>query len=270
VRRPPVVLGMAAITILALLVAVALILFSVNPTQKTNQDQIKKTQAEIEKTVMSQHAIICAQVQNTANSYRFRSLTPSGQVEPIRHFLTRMQAQQQTLRLARGSECRSAPGFPPVGLQVRRALGQIHRILQSFEPRLRRPVAQRQIPHNPSFRHPGFSPAYSAPSNAGVGEEGVPATLKQDLGSQTPPGGSGGHPGPHKEGAPPPLNPQPPESAPSPPEATPVAPAPSQPGKGGRIEVPGLVEGEVEFSLPETVWNTESSLEINVKPGGSE
>lgn len=240
-RRPPVVLGMAAITILALFVAVGLILFSVNPTQKS-------TQAGLKESVASQHAIICAQVQNTANAYRFRSLTPSGDAEPIRHFLTRMQAQQQTLRLARGSECRSAPGFPPVGLQVRRALGQIHRILQSFEPRLRKPVAQDTNGH----RHASFSPSFSAPPNAGIGEEGVPATLKPKLAPSAP---IGTQEGPSTK---PPVSRTPPipEQAPVPAE-TPAVPAPETTEAEGatrvtekpRVELP-TSPIKIEIELP--------------------
>jgi hypothetical protein len=187
-KRPGIVLGMAGITVLALFVALGLILFSVNPTQRS-------TQGELKVAVMSQHAIICAQVQNTANSYRFRSLTPSGNVEPIRHFLTRMQAQQQTLRLARGSECRSAPGFPPVGLQVRRALRQIHEILQHFEPKLREPVS-RGISHRsaePSHKQGGFLSGISRPPHAGIDESGVPHQLKPELAPSAPTGPQTGH-----------------------------------------------------------------------------
>lgn len=188
IRRPPVVLGMAAITILALLVAVGLILFSVNPTQKT-------TQRDIEKAVTSQHAIICAQVQNTANAYRFRSLTPSGDIEPIRHFLTRMQAQQQTLKLARGSECRSAPNFPPVGLQVKRALHQIKEILMHFEPKLREPVSEGVSHLSPegSDKQGSFLPGVVRPPNAGIDESGVPAHLKPELAPSAPTGPQTGH-----------------------------------------------------------------------------
>lgn len=187
-RRPPVVLGMATITILALLVAVGLILFSVNPIQRSNQD-------EIEKAVTSQHAIICAQVQNTANAYRFRSLTPSGEVEPIRHFLTRMQAQAQTLRLARGAECKSAPGFPPVGLQVKRALHQIQEILMHFEPRLREPISNGASNLSPrgSDRQKSFLPRFEKPSKAGVDESGVPAQLRHELAPEAPLSPSVGH-----------------------------------------------------------------------------
>jgi hypothetical protein len=204
-RRPPVVLGMATITILALLLAVGLILFSVNPTQKD-------TQAGLQKAIMSQHAIICAQVQNTANAYRFRSLTPSGDVEPIRHFLTRMQAQQQTLRLARGSECKSAPNFPPVGLQVRRALHQINEILQHFEPKLRRPVSHRITSTD---KQPGFPRDVSRPPNAGIDESGVPATLKPELAPSAPVQAQKGIP--VKPSAPPPAltNPDMPEGPPA-------------------------------------------------------
>lgn len=224
IRRPPVVLGMAAITILALLVAVGLILFSVNPTQKS-------TQAELKTAVMSQHAIICAQVQNTANSYRFRSLTPGGTVEPIRHFLTRMQAQQQTLRLARGSRCKSAPGFPPVGLQVRRALRQIHEILQHFEPRLREPVAQG-VSHpgaQETPRHESFLPGVSRPPHAGIDESGVPHQLKPELAPGTPTMPQAGH----KHSAPPPealeSEPAPPTEAPMGEDATRVVGPPPRP-----------------------------------------
>lgn len=233
IRRPPVVLGMAAITILALLVAVGLILFSVNPTQKTNQDQIKSTQAEIQKAVMSQHAIICAQVQNTANSYRFRSLTPSGNVEPIRHFLTRMQAQQQTLRLARGSECKSAPNFPPVGLQVKRALHQIKEILMHFEPKLREPVSSsRGVSQQSQQKQGSFLPGVVRPPNAGIDESGVPAHLKPELAPSAPVGPQGGH----EHSVPPSEEPGAVEEAPAPAEAQPsegtgtnVAEAPKRP-----------------------------------------
>lgn len=246
IRRPPVVLGMAAITILALLVAVGLILFSVNPTQKSNEAQIKRTQAEIQKAVMSQHAIICAQVQNTANSYRFRSLTPSGKVEPIRHFLTRMQAQQQTLRLARGSECKSAPNFPPVGLQVRRALHQIEEILQHFEPQLRKPVDQRTS----SGKHTSFPQDISRPPNAGIDESGVPATLKPELAPSTPLE-------PQKGPRSVPRETQTPEQVP-PPTEPPVEPAPEAAQEEGatrvedkpRPELP-TVPIKVEIKLPE-------------------
>lgn len=198
-RRPPVVLGMAIITILALCVAVGLILFSVNPTQSDNQKAIKQA-------VMSQHAIICAQVQNTANAYRFRSLTPSGEVEPIRHFLTRMQAQQQTLRLARGSECRSAPGFPPVGLQVRRALNQIHEILLHFEPKLREPISRGVSHLSPagSGKQGGFLPSVPRPPHAGIDESGVPAHIKPELAPSAPLEPQGGH----TQTAPPPEAPR--------------------------------------------------------------
>ncbi len=183
VRRPPVVLGMAVLTCLALLVAVLLIIFSVNPGVDRNERGVKQA-------VMSQHAIICAQVQNTANAYRFRSLTPSGEVEPIRHFLTRMQAQQQTLRLARGSECRSAPGFPPVGLQVRRTLRQIREILLHFEPKLREPIRQ-DSPNTSGYntggdKHRSFLPGVPRPSHAGIDESGVPAKLHDKLAPSAP------------------------------------------------------------------------------------
>lgn len=220
-RRPPVVLGLALIIGIALCVALGLILFSVNPGVSNNNKEIKEA-------VSSQHAIICAQVQNTANSYRFRSLTPSGEVEPIRHFLTRMQAQQQTLRLARGSECKSAPNFPPVGLQVRRALHQINEILQHFEPKLRRPVDR---PTASVDKQPGFPQDISRPSHAGIDESGVPATLKPKLAPSAPTGPHGGSPAKPKE----------PQELPPTPETIPV---PAEPAPSPEPEVAQEEEGE--------------------------
>lgn len=260
-RRPPVVLALAVITVLALLVAVGLILFSVNPTTQSNQ-------SEINRAVESQHAIICAQVQNTANAYRFRSLTPSGDVEPIRHFLTRMQAQRQTLRLVKGFECESAPGFLPVGMQIRRALNQIKRILAHFAPEQRKPVEQHQTS---SFRHPSFSPDYSAPSETGVGEEGIPATLHDELAPSAPLGPQRGSEGTEPEPGTP-TNPKsapshgesqtpvapslPPQASPDPPKAQPV-PLPEI-----ELEVPGLIKGKVG-----PVGN-EVSISVVVPPEG--
>lgn len=249
-RRPPVVLGLSFITALALLVALGLILFSVNPG-------VDKTEDEIQKAVASQHAIICAQVQNTANAYRFRSLTPRGEVEPLRHFLTRMQAQQQTLRLARGSECKSAPGFPPVGLQVRRALDQINRILMSFSPRLREPVRRDTGSTN---KQSSFSPRFQKPPDGGVDESGVPARLKDDLAPSEPLTPSEGH---HvrKPRGPTPVEPESPvvpkgwvEGEDNPPPPTQV--------KGIPVLPPELpVDAEI---------STEEELKINVEVGGSE
>lgn len=242
-RRPPVVLGMALLTCMALLVAVLLILFSVNPS-------VDRNEGEIRKAVSSQHAIICAQVQNTANAYRFRSLTPSGEVEPIRHFLTRMQAQQQTLRLARGSECRSAPGFPPVGLQVKRALHQINEILQHFEPALRRPVDEHLQSAN---KQPGFSQALPGLSHVGVGEEGVPAHLKHSVAPQSPAKSPEGHPGVHA------IPPDAPSPLPSPsvPESPPLTPPAD--------EAPESVNREAEPSSPETVSETKANVEVGIE-----
>jgi len=242
-RRPPVVLGLAFLTALALFVALGLILFSVNPGVNRNEGQIKRA-------VMSQHAIICAQVQNTANAYRFRSLTPSGEVEPIRHFLTRMQAQQQTLRLARGSECKSAPGFPPVGLQVRRALRQIHEILQHFEPKLREPISRgvSHLPSRDSDKHAGFSPRFSQPSNAGVDESGVPAKLHDELAPSAPLQPQTGHT--HK--APAPEEPQPAPEVPS-------APIPSEPEAATRVSEPPPRQELPSITIPPV----EVHLEVN-------
>jgi hypothetical protein len=239
-RRPPVVLGAAAITVLALFVALGLILFSVNPTASDNQKEIRTA-------VMSQHAIICAQVQNTANSYRFRSLTPSGNVEPIRHFLTRMQAQQQTLRLARGSECKSAPGFPPVGLQVRRALRQIHEILQHFEPKLRKPVS-RGISHKSAgspHKQGGFLPSVVRPAHAGIDESGVPHQLKPGLAPSAPTAPQTGH-----------THPAPPPEAQEPAEEAPV-PAESQQAEGPGTNV---VDAPQRPELPTT------PVKVEIKP----
>lgn len=245
-RRPPVVLGLAFLTALALFVALGLILFSVNPGVDRNEKGLKTA-------VMSQHAIICAQVQNTANAYRFRSLTPSGDVEPIRHFLTRMQAQQQTLRLARGSECRSAPGFPPVGLQVRRALQQIRRILLHFEPKLREPISRNDgISHlspEDSNRHQSFSPAFHKPSSAGVDESGVPAKLHDELAPSAPlePQGGNRHAPPPSEEEPTPAEQAPEEQ--SPPEGTRIVEPPK------RAELPAVplpVPVNIEIKIGET------------------
>lgn len=238
-RRPPVVLGMALLTCMALLVAVLLILFSVNPSVDRNERGLKTA-------VMSQHAITCALVQNTANAYRFRSLTPSGDVEPIRHFLTRMEAQQQTLRLARGSECKSAPGFPPVGLQVRRALRQIREILQHFSPKLREPIS-RGVSHlspNDSDRHGSFLPSVPRPSKAGVDESGVPAILKPELAPSAPAPPQRGH----RHGPAAPQEPRPVEAAPPPlePDTAEDATRVVEPGK--RPELPSLPV-KVEINL---------------------
>lgn len=187
-RRPPVVLGMAVITALALVLAVVLIVFQVNPQQDATQRGVDRQQRELAEQVREINMIICSQAQTTANAYRFRSLTPSGDIEPISHFLTRMQAQRQTLRLSRGRNCAVAPGFPPFELQLERALREINGILSHFDAEQREPISQdleaksdnlqgspNDIQVSPEFGYPSFVP----PPHAGVGEEGVPYVPKK-------------------------------------------------------------------------------------------
>lgn len=187
-RRPPVVLGMAVITVVALFVAVALIVFQVNPQSATNARNLNSQQRELASQVHDLNAIICSQAQTTANAYRFRSLTPSGRVEPIEHFLTRMQAQRQTLRLSRGRDCAVAPGFPPFEMQLERALDQINKILSQFSAKQKEPVSRRlgtpnQLQGIPNFGVPGAGfipvPGKPGPYRGGIGEEGVPPRGKK-------------------------------------------------------------------------------------------
>lgn len=225
-RRPPVVLAMAGITILALVVAVGLILFQVNPQQDTNARNLNSQQRELARQVHDLNGIICAQAQSTANAYRFRSLTPSGRVEPIRHFLTRMQAQRQTLELSQGRDCPVAPGFPPFEFQLKRALEQIEHILSLFSAEERKPVDRGVSNPNPSksiqeLGVPALIPPSSAGGHVGIGEEGVPYLppkgqkhhLPQALPetSESTPVERGSHSAPDTPG---------PEGSQSPPEAT--------------------------------------------------
>lgn len=186
-RRPPVVLGMALITALALVVAVLLIVFQVNPQQDETQRGVDRQQRELTKQVREINAIICSQAQTTANAYRFRALTPSGEVEPIRHFLTRMQAQRQTLELSQDRDCPVAPGFPPFEFQLKRALAEIDAILNHFSAQQREPVSESlESKHgelqgspngfqvSPEFGVPDLIPGPSGEQGAGVGEDGVP------------------------------------------------------------------------------------------------
>lgn len=196
-RRPPVVLGMAVITALALLVAVGLIIFQVNPQQDETQRGVDRQQRELTKQVREINMIICSQAQTTANAYRFRSLTPSGKVEPIRHFLTRMQAQRQTLELSQGRNCPVAPGFPPFEFQLKRALREIDAILNRFNAKQREPISRNlESKHGDLQGYPNglqVSPEFGVPDftnpdgsgEAGVGEDGVP---------YVPPGGKGNPP----------------------------------------------------------------------------
>lgn len=175
-RRPPVVLGMAGITILALLVAVGLILFQVNPSTESNERSIERQARELADQQERLQGIICAQAQTTANAFRFRSLTPSGEVETVEHFLVRIQAQQQTLKLSRGLGCESNPGFPPFGDQVRKALKEIAIILSYYNGR-KEPVSAEEQREGDEFseilKPSPLLPSYVPGSGRGVGEEGL-------------------------------------------------------------------------------------------------
>lgn len=234
---------MAVITALALIVAVGLIIFQVNPQQDTNARNLNAQQRELARQVRDINGIICAQAQTTANAYRFRSLTPSGKAEPIRHFLTRMQAQRQTLQLSRGRDCAVAPGFPPFEFQLERALEQINRILSRFSAKQREPV-RRETSHDPFQPYPAL-PGSDKAGTIGIGEEGVPfLPPKQGIGS---------HP-PHKE--PPSAPTTTGEGQPMPP--SPVVPAqpapatnePTPPSEPETVDLPVLPDlGSIEESL---------------------
>lgn len=150
--------------LLLLVVTVALQIFVLNPAAEKNHRDITSQQ-------MTVRAVICAQAQSTANAYRFRSLTPSGKIESIRHFLTRMQAQQQTLRLSRGLACDVAPGFPPFRHQLQQALAQIKKILGRYGEALKKPVAGEP---GEGFELPGVIVIPGRTASA-LGDSGLPA-----------------------------------------------------------------------------------------------
>lgn len=256
-RRPPVVLAMAAITALALIVAVALILFSVNPTAHENQNSIRAQQMALTRQVHDLNEIICSQAQTTANAYRFRSLTPSGRVEPIRHFLTRMQAQRQTLELSQGRDCPVAPGFPPFEFQLKRALEQIERILGSFSAQQRKPV-DRGVSHNGTPNQLQVSPEFGVPrvinpdktGNAGIGEEGVPYLPPKEHGKQPgtqPPAAPESIPAEKREEGAPPASPATNEGEAEAGEA-PQAAAPTPPPEKGKGPATRAVEAVEEVA----------------------
>ena len=132
-KRGTFVLVTVSLSIVALVIAVILQVFVLNPKADSTRVEVRGQGDQL-------HKVICAQAQSTANAYRYRSLTPSGKVESIRHFLTRMQAQQQTLELAQGLGCKSSPGFPPYNEQISKALRQIGRILGRYTTEQKKPL----------------------------------------------------------------------------------------------------------------------------------
>lgn len=224
----------AVTTALLILIAILLVVFVVNPTTQENQSGLREQQRTIREQQTTLHAVICAQAQSTANVYRFRSLTPSGDVEGIRHFLTRMQAQEQTLKLSRGLGCKSSPGFPPFEVQIRRALFEIRRILERFSPKMQRPVSERTsreqilpgpyggegILSEPLFPGSPPNPAPSPPTEPGAADlDDGSATGPSS--PRTPKSPSPTPPPPASPAAPPPL---PPPASPPTPAVTPPAP----------------------------------------------
>jgi len=241
---------MAVITALALVTAIALILFSVNPSVDRNERGLRKQQMALEQSDLAQHALICANVQKTANAYRFRSLTPSGAVEPLEHFLQRLEIQAEELRLAWGEECKAAPGFPPVGIQIRRALGQINRIFKAVRPEEPETKETADLSPRSSDKQPSFSPHYIKPSDAGVDENGVPAKLKPKLAPAAPIAPLPNHPHPVPEAEE--------EIAPAKPEET----QPSEsPGHATNVAEPSYPERSI---TPIPLAPTEISIETEI------
>lgn len=128
------VLVTVTLSIVALTVAVILQIFVLNPKADRNRMEIIGVGTVVRR-------VICAQAATTANATRIRLSDPDGEVEGVRHFLTRMLAQRYTLRLSKGLNCASAPGFPPFEVQVRRALREIREILAQYPAVLKVPVS---------------------------------------------------------------------------------------------------------------------------------
>lgn len=236
-RRPPVVIGLAVGTVALILATLLLLVFNVSPGVNTNQKEIRAQRIRLAVTIETTHRVICAQAQSAANSFRFRSLTPSGKIESPQHFLTRMQAQRQTLLLSLEANCQSSPGFPPFKIQVRRALEEIRQIFRHF--------GRSMQVSNPSELHDnGLN---LGPFEGQIGDEGVPAgrgSLKP-IHPLAPPavGGNGSrrHPAPPVEAEPPPAQ----EIAPVTPPV-PVSPPPASPRspKGQTVAEVAITIGE--------------------------
>lgn len=222
---------MAGITILALIVAVGLILFQVNPSTESNRESLNIQERELAEQQNRLQGIICAQAQTTANAFRFRSLTPSGEVETVQHFLVRILAQQQTLKLSRGLACESAPGLPSFEKQVRKALKEIAIILSYYNGG-EEPVSDKGGQGEQDFSEiltpDPFLPSYVPGSGRGVGEEGLLPAPQQPTGPKPkgtmpsePPSAlpAGAQPRPQENPQPTPMPVETPETAPEEPEA---------------------------------------------------
>ena len=133
-------------------------------------------------------------------------MTPSGEVETVQHFLVRIQAQQQTLKLSRGLGCQSNPGFPPFGDQVRKALAEIAIILSYYNGH-KEPASDQSAQRGGEFSEvltpAPLLPTYLPGSGRGVGEEGLLPAPEQPSGPK-PKGAA-----PPKPSPPPPAGAQP-------------------------------------------------------------
>lgn len=249
---------MAAITALALLVAIGLIVFQVNPSTESNERSIERQAAQLEDQQGRLQGIICAQAQTTANAFRFRSLTPSGEVETVQHFLVRILAQQQTLQLSRGLACKSAPGLPSFEKQVRNALKEIAIILSYYgddEKPVSDQAGQREEESSRALQFDPMFPSYVPGSGRGVGEEGL-LPAPQQPGQPKPKGTTPSEP---PTAVPAGADPRPREAAPMPVE-TPQEPA-EEPKATVGPDLPDVVD-KVKDTVGKVVGQSVDVVEV--------
>lgn len=229
----------------------------------TSREQLNTAKQQLRQQIETNRRVVCSSARSTALAFREPSISADGTKEPQDHFIDRMLAQRETLRLAGPLDCAELPGFITFPFLRGRALYEIASLLHDSDPkRFPDPKRTRIPPRETGASAPSASETEesSTPASSGgagsVGEQPVSNPPKQpEGGGGGGAGGGNGGGGGGKGTEPAPEGGQTPEGGQAPSEE-PVAsgpPAPSEPGGEGSTEPGNGTSNGINLEVPPAI-----------------
>lgn len=127
----------------------------------TSREQLDTAKLQLREQIETNRRVVCSTARSTAIAFREPQISADGTKEPQDHFIDRMLAQRETLRLAGPLHCVELPGFATFPFLRGRALYEIAALLHDANPKRFHPPA---LDHPPSFNNPTTDSGSTAPS----------------------------------------------------------------------------------------------------------
>jgi hypothetical protein len=131
----------------------------------TSRQQLDTAKAQLKNQIATNKRVVCASARSTALAFREPQISADGKAESQAHFIDRMLAQRETLRLAGPLNCSELRGFATFPFLRGRALYEIASLLYAANPKRFKPPERTRIPPPSSVAgDPSGPEAQEAPS----------------------------------------------------------------------------------------------------------